>query len=241
MMRLLLALLACLAAAPALADDLLEPTLHIAKGGKNHPQVALTLDACGGGTDLRILDTLINNQIPATIFVTRKWILNNPGELATMATHPDLFELEDHGADHIPAVLGSEKVYGIAPAGTIDAVKAEVQGGADALWNQAKVHSHWYRGATAKYSPASLDLIKNMGLGVAGYSLNADYGASVFAPAARKQVISAQDGDVIIAHINQPKRHSGEGVSEGILALKAEGFRFVRLEDVQEIGGDGRG
>jgi peptidoglycan/xylan/chitin deacetylase (PgdA/CDA1 family) len=239
-MRLLLALVAALIAVPVMANDLLEPSLHIAKGGKGHPQVALTFDACSGGTDLRILDMLIDSQIPATIFVTRRWILNNPRELATMAAFPELFELEDHGAEHIPAVLGTEPVYGIAPAGTINAVRTEVQGGEDALWQKARLHSHWFRGATAKYSPASLDLIGSMGLGIAGYSLNADYGASVLAPAARKQVISARDGDVIIAHINQPKRHSGEGVAEGILALKAKGFTFVRLEDVQEIGADGR-
>lgn len=238
-MRVLFVLLACLLVAPARANDLLEPVLHITKGGASHPQVALTLDACSGGTDLRILDALIDNNIPATLFVTGKWMRANPLVLRTLIAYPNLFELEDHGADHIPAVLGDRPVYGIKPAGTTQAIVGEVQGGADALL-AAGVRAHWYRGATAEYSPAALGLIAGMGLGVAGFSLNADYGASVFAPKARERMAGAVDGDVIIAHINQPRRPSGQGIAEGILALKAKGFTFVRLEDVQSFGTDGR-
>ncbi|MEO5805090.1 polysaccharide deacetylase family protein [Devosia sp.] len=240
-MRLVPLLLLLLASTlPASANDLLEPVLHIAKGGSGHPQVALTLDACGGATDLRIIDTLIDNEIPATLFLTRKWMLANPDVVRTLVAYPQLFELEDHGAEHVPAVLGSETVYGIKPAGTLEAIAAEIKGGADALVASAAPAPHWYRDATAEYSPAALPLISSMGLGVAGFSLNADYGASVFAPKAQSQMISAHDGDVIIAHMNQPKRPSGQGIAAGILALKAKGFRFVRLEDVQTIGADGR-
>ena len=48
--------------------------------------------------------------------------------------------------------------------------------------------------------------------------------------------LTARDGDVIIGHINQPKRSSGAGLTAGILALKTKGFTFVRLDDVPEIG-----
>jgi hypothetical protein len=35
---------------------------------------------------------------------------------------------------------------------------------------------------------------------------------------------------VVISHINQPHRASGEGVAQGVLALKRRGVRFVRLD-----------
>ena len=44
-------------------------------------------------------------------------------------------------------------------------------------------------------------------------------------------VAAAKDGDVIIAHINQPSRPAGAGVVQGILKLKENGFSFVRLDD----------
>ena len=44
-----------------------------------------------------------------------------------------------------------------------------------------------------------------------------------------KRIAAAKDGDVIIAHVNQPDRPSGAGVVQGILALKAKGYLFVKL------------
>lgn len=230
-------MLFCIAAllpAPALAGKLIEPHLHISPGGST-PQVALTLDACEGAVDLRILDALVNNSIPATIFVTGRWLKVNPDAIKVLVAHPELFELEDHGAQHIPAIIGTEKAYGLMPAGTAMKVTAEVQGGADAMVAYTGSRPHWFRGATALYSADALTLIHSLGLGVAGFSVNSDFGASSPAANVAKRIEAARDGDVIIAHINQPTHASGAGVVEGILALKAKGFRFVRLNDVDEV------
>jgi hypothetical protein len=56
-------------------------------------------------------------------------------------------------------------------------------------------------------------------------------GASLPAASVERRIRAAKNGDVIIAHINQPKRVSGAGVAAGLLALHAEGVRFVRLDD----------
>lgn len=55
---------------------LVEPQLKLEaqeSGEGAKPRVALTFDACSGKTDERILSTLIDNNIPATIFVTARW------------------------------------------------------------------------------------------------------------------------------------------------------------------------
>src|SRR5262245_35369529 len=72
---------------------LVEPAMHLAASGGQPGRVALTLDACGGGADLRILDALAENRIPATIFVTGTWLKRNRQALGLMLSHPDLFEL----------------------------------------------------------------------------------------------------------------------------------------------------
>ena len=223
------------AASPGMAaGTLVEPHMHIAKGGDT-PQVALTLDACMGGVDMRILDRLIEDEVPATVFVTGRWLKGNAAALALMLKHPELFEIEDHGLNHVPAVTDGERPYGIAPAGSVDAVIAEVDDGA-AMVAQATGHRPtWYRDATALYSPDAIPLIAKLGFHVAGFSLNADFGATASAKLAAARLESAQDGDVIIAHLNQPTRASGEGIAEGIDALKAKGYRFVRLIDVAEV------
>jgi hypothetical protein len=42
----------------------------------------------------------------------------------------------------------------------------------------------------------------------------------------------AANGDVIVAHINQPTRPSGEGVVAGIKALQNRGASFIRLDNL---------
>lgn len=210
-------------------EGLLEPALHVE--GSQHV-VAITFDACSGALDYRVLDVLVREKIPATLFVTKRWLDAHPDGFAIFKAHPELFEIENHGADHIPAVLGEKKVYGIIPAGTPEAITAEVQNGAKALALAGAKAPHWYRGATALYSPAAIELINTLGFQVAGFSLNADYGASASAIVARQRMSSAKNGDVVIAHINQPTRAAGAGIAEGLMDLKRLGTHFVRLDDV---------
>jgi peptidoglycan/xylan/chitin deacetylase (PgdA/CDA1 family) len=121
------------AASAAHAVPLVEPTLHLKPEAGGSGRVALTLDACGGQTDTRILSALVDNKIPATIFVTGIWLKRNAAAVEIMRAHPDLFELENHGGRHIPAVDTPQKIYGIRSAGSPDAVLAEVESGAAAL------------------------------------------------------------------------------------------------------------
>jgi peptidoglycan/xylan/chitin deacetylase (PgdA/CDA1 family) len=205
--------------------------MEVAGPGKV-PTVALTLDACGPRTDYRILSALVRDQVPATIFATRIWIRRNPKAIELIRANPSLFEIENHGARHIPAIDRRMVVYGLAAAGTLDAVRQEIQGGADAL--AATMHStpHWFRGAGAVYTEASLALIKSMGLSLAGYSIAADGGAAYSAPMTLKRMSGAHDGDVILAHLGKPQNAAGLGVVEGVEALKKRGYRFVKLSEV---------
>jgi peptidoglycan/xylan/chitin deacetylase (PgdA/CDA1 family) len=212
----------------------IEPKLFITKGGDAVPQVALTLDACSGQTDQRILDALVENHIPATIFVTGRWLRRNAPSVAIMKAHPELFQMENHGLNHIPAIDNQPRMFGLKTAGSLSAIRTEIEGGANAMTAATLTKPVWYRDATARYSDDAITLVHQMGYRVAGYSLNADVGASLLAGQVEKRISAAKDGDVIIAHVNQPTRVAGEGVVKGILALKQKGFHFVRLEDVQE-------
>jgi len=206
-----------------------EPSLHLPKTTEPAPRVALTLDLCMGDADHRILDTLISEKIKATLFVTGRWIKRNAAAIAQIKRHPDLFEIANHGANHIPAIDNQPEIYGLKTAGSLKAVCEEVEGGEQALTDAGFLPSTWYRDASAVYSPDAINLIKAMGYRVAGFSLNADVGASLPAAQVADRIAKAVDGDVIIAHMNQPNRPSGRGVVAGIISLKKRGFNFVTL------------
>jgi peptidoglycan/xylan/chitin deacetylase (PgdA/CDA1 family) len=207
---------------------LLEPVLRLAPATPPG-QVAVTLDACPGRFDPRIANMLVAQKIPATIFITAIWMRQNPRGLAFLLAHPDIFTLENHGARHLPPVLGSAPVYGLPVAGSLDAIRTEVLHGAAAIQAVTGKTPAWYRGAAGLYSPEAIPFIEALGFRVAGYSLNADEGASLPADSVAKRIEAARDGDVIEGHINQPHRASGAGIASGLATLQAQGRRFVQL------------
>ncbi len=219
-------------AASCAADGsaLVEPAISLRLPPDAPRTLALTLDACSGETDQRILDTLIALSIPATIFASGLWLPRNAAALATLRAHPDLFTIENHGERHLPPVLGTRRIFGLTPAGTPAAIAREVATGADLIERATGTRPRWYRAATGLYSPAALPIITDLGVAIAGYSLNADQGAALPAAAVARRLAAARSGDIIVAHLNQPHRASGAGVAAGLAALHEAGVSFVRLD-----------
>ena len=210
---------------------LFSPLLHVHPGSPGSPHVALTFDACTGQTDQRILSALIDHRIKATIFVTARWLKRNPAAMAQMLDHRDLFQIENHGARHVSAIDVPAHYFGVQSAGSAAAIRQEVLDGATAIEQATGRRPTWYRGAVAEYNAGGLAAIRSTGFRLAGYSHSGDQGAGLSAARAAAAVASAVNGDVVIAHLNQPLRPAGAGVVEGILALKAKGFVFVRLDE----------
>jgi len=199
-------------------------------------RVALTLDACSGAFDEDLISFLIRNRIPATIFATKKWLLHNPEGLATIKANLDLFDIEDHGENHIPAVIGAgRKVYGILGEPDVLHLRREVVEGAHAVERATGVPPHWYRGATGEYDQQASDEIRRLGYKIAGFSINADAGATL----KRKQIIDqlqhVRAGDVIIAHMNKPRSETAQGLSTGLIEILRRGLVFVRLDEVDLV------
>ena len=191
---------------------------------------ALTLDACGGAFDEDLIQYLIAHRIPATIFATKRWIDRNARGVAMLIAHPDLFEIEDHGANHVPAVIGAGKrVYGILGQPDAAHLVSEVEGGARAIAAASGTAPRWYRGATAEYDAAAIDVIQSLGYKIAGFSLNADAGATLRRVAIVARLKASRNGDIIIAHMNKPNSDTAEGLAMGLAWMAAHGFRFVKL------------
>jgi len=230
--RTALALAAAAVAVPAWAGllGIVAPIMRLAGMASAPPRVAITFDACPGSFDLRIAAALLEGGVPATIFVSGVWMRQNPKALAFLLAHPNLFSLQNHGARHLSCVLDERRIFGLTPAVDLAGVETEVEDGARAVAEVTGQRPAWFRGAGAIYSPPALDLIRRLGFDIAGFSLNGDVGTTLPAAAVAARIGAARSGDVVISHINQPKRASGEGVAKGVLALRRQGVRFVRLD-----------
>jgi len=208
----------------------------VAPASGSNNRIALTLDACSGGFDVDLIRFLIRQRIPATVFATRKWFDKNPMGVAMLIAHLDLFDIEDHGENHIPAVIGAgKKVYGIPGEPDIVHLRREVLGGAGAVERATGVPTHWYRGATAEYDQQASDEIRRMGFRIAGFSVNADAGATLKKPQIIERLRRVRGGDVIIAHMNKPVSETAEGLIVGLAELQRRGFVFSRLDQVDLV------
>jgi peptidoglycan/xylan/chitin deacetylase (PgdA/CDA1 family) len=104
---------------------------------------------------------------------------------------------------------------------------------ARAIEKATGVPPHWYRGATGEYDQKAADEIRRMDYKIAGFSVNADAGATLSRTSVRDRLRHVIAGDVIIAHMNKPSSDTAEGMSAGLIELLRRGLVFVRLDQVQ--------
>jgi len=195
--------------------------------------LALTMDACGSKTDSldeELIDFLIQNEIPATMFITGRWMDKYPDKFTRLAANP-LFEIENHGIAHRPASLTGQSIYGID--GTKDAgeLYEEVVLNADKMEKTTGRRPIFFRSGTAYYDEGAAQMIEDLGFQSIGFAVLGDKGATYSADEVEQAFLTAQPGDIIICHMNHPEKETGRGLVRVLPKLKAQGFRFVLLKD----------
>ncbi|MFB7859864.1 polysaccharide deacetylase family protein [Rhodococcus qingshengii] len=194
--------------------------------------LALTFDACGGprgsAVDHHLLDVLRGAQVPATLFLNERWMRSNPAVTADLASDP-LFRLENHGTLHVPLSVTGRSAYGIVGTTNPDGVAEEIESNRRYLLDSAGVHSTWFRSGTAHYDDVAVDIARSLGVRLAGFTVNADVGATATSAAVAQQLLKAPDGAVVLAHMNQPAGGTTAGVRAALAPLRDQGTLFVHL------------
>lgn len=199
----------------------------------DRPAVALTFDACGSahdGYDAALIDFLRKERIPATLFVTGKWIEKNPDAFAELARDP-LFEIENHGGNHRPCSVTGRSAYGIAGTADIAGVVDEVEPNARRIRALTGRKPLFYRCGTAFYDEVAVEAVNRLGYRVAGFSVLGDAGCTYSREQVSAALGAARPGDVILLHMNHPEKHTAEGVRDAIPELRKRGIIFVRLDE----------
>lgn len=204
-------------------------------------EIALTFDACGGpkgkSYDAELIEYLKKEHVPATLFVSGRWIDANDQTLLGLAGDT-LFEIENHGLYHRPCSLDGDSAYHIR--GTRNASEAFDELEANALKIE-KFTGHkpvLYRSSTAFINEGAVKLAGDLGIQVVSYRVLS--GDAV--PYAKTELISdyvirhASPGAVVIMHFNHPEWNTCEALHTIIPALKARGYRFVKLGSQSLVG-----
>ncbi|MCL1939786.1 MAG: polysaccharide deacetylase family protein [Desulfovibrionaceae bacterium] len=209
-------------------------TLPLPLAEDSGPVVALTLDACGGrkgaSYDAELIALLRQWKIPATLFVASPWIRNNPETLSGLAADP-LFEIAAHGSRHCPCSVTGKSIYGIQGTASFAELVAEVEGNARDIERATGQRPRWFRAGTAYYDDLAVQAIRDLGLGIAGYSIAGDEGATLSAAGVKAKILGAKHGDILLLHMNKPHSGTREGLRQSLPLLLEQGTRFVRLSD----------
>lgn len=198
--------------------------------------VALTFDACGGkygsGFNAPLVDFLEAERVPATIFVSWRWVTNgNLGNFRRLATN-GLFQVENHGLTHRPCAVSPREIYRIPSTPDLAAAVMEIAGNAALLERLTGRRTSFFRSGTAYYDDVAMDLAASLGHRVAGWDvLSGDVGGGQTAQAIAGRVLRVcKPGSVVIMHLNQPSWNAAPATRIIVETLRSRGVRFVRLD-----------
>ncbi|WP_345992790.1 polysaccharide deacetylase family protein [Sulfurimonas sp. HSL-1716] len=190
-------------------------------------EVALTFDACETRTpsyfDPVILEYLLANKIPATFFVSAKFALRNPKELAEVSRYP-FIEIENHSYHHYAHMesLSKEKVV------------EEIMSTQNIIKKASGRKTKYFRFPAGNYDKKTLDTVESLGYKIVHWSFSSgDPDKNIPAERIIKWVTTAaKPGSILIFHINGRGYTTPKTLPVIVGDLKRRGYRFVRLDEV---------
>ena len=198
--------------------------------------LALTFDACGGpkgsGYDAKLIDFLTSEAIPATLFISGKWIDANPEIFQTLSRNP-LFEIENHGLKHRPCSATGRSVHRIKGTKSVGEMYDEIEGNALKILNLTGRKPKYFRPGAAYGDEICVEIVDALGYEVVNFSVRGDAGATYSTKEVKEALLHSASGSVILMHMNHPEGETAKGVIAAIPELRNRGFRFVKLSEFE--------
>jgi peptidoglycan/xylan/chitin deacetylase (PgdA/CDA1 family) len=190
------------------------------------PEVAITFDACAtraqsNGFDKAVLDVLERERVPATIFVSGRWVETHPGAMAEL-TADALIEFGNHTYDHphmsrLPAAQIAQE---------LDRTEA-------ALGRYGR-RSVAFRPPFGDWNDLVMQIVAEHHLPFVTWDVvSGDPSAKTTTSGMIQTVVGkARAGSIIIFHINGRGWKTAEALPTILKDLRARGFRFVQLSEL---------
>ena len=198
--------------------------------------IAFTFDACGGkngnGYDKELIDYMRDERIHATLFISGKWIDSQFTTFLDLS-RDSLFEIENHGLNHIPCSFSGESAYGIKGTSGVDAAFDEIEANARKIEAITGHRPRFYRSATAFMDEACVSMAARLGITSVSFQVLSDDAV----PYTPEQVIEddvirkVKPGAIVIMHLNHPERNTKEAMEKIVPKLREMGYTFVCLRD----------
>lgn len=194
---------------------------------KSDSAVALTFDACETKTpsffDTTILDYLVREKIPFTLFVNSKFALRNMNRLKEIAQLP-FVEIENHTHNHV------QHMEKLSP----DSIRQEVLLLEKLLVDSIGNRPVYFRFPGGNYDSIALHEVEKLGYKVVHWTFpSGDPDKNLTPQRLAKSVIGhTKPGNILIFHINGRGYSTGKALPAIIRSFRDKGFSFVCLRQV---------
>lgn len=209
------------------AEPHAEQAVAIAGVRTNEPVVALTFDACAtrkqaNGFDRQIFDILVRDKIPATLYVSGRWVETHPRAAKLIAT-ADFLELGNHTYTHPRlSLMPPDRVH--FQIASTNQIVAKVLG-RKALTLRPPAGA-WNNGVLQIAKEEEMPL-------VLWTVVSGDVGGHIPAPRIVRTVLEqTKPGAIVIFHINKRAPFTKQALPAIIAGLRAKGFRFVTVSQL---------
>jgi len=196
--------------------------------------LALTFDACGGpkgsNYDEKLIQYLEKEKIPATLFISGKWIDANLDILQALSRNP-LFEIENHGLNHKPCSVIGRSAHGIKGTKNIREIHDEIELNALRIQTMTGCKPRYFRPGTAYSDEICVEIANVLGYEVVNFSVRGDAGATYSKKEVREALLHSAPASIVLMHMNHSEGQTAQGVMEAIPELRMRGFRFVKVSD----------
>jgi peptidoglycan-N-acetylglucosamine deacetylase len=211
---------------PLLASAGNQGGVIIDHGPRSSPKIALTFDACPTKLrdeyDEKAIDILIREKVPATLFLSGKWVEKNTERVKFLASHPQ-FEIAAHSYYHPHMTkLTDERV--MRELKQTQAIIKTVTGKTP----------RYFRAPYGEVDDRVVMLASATGLTTIQYDVASGDPDSHLTPQkiVRYVLQDAKNGSIIVFHMNHKGVHTAEILPEIIKGLREKGFILVTVEDL---------
>ncbi|MFF0317608.1 polysaccharide deacetylase family protein [Micromonospora sp. NPDC005252] len=183
--------------------------------------------------NLRILDLLERERVPATFFLTGKWVQRYPDVTRRIAGNPR-FELANHTYGHA-AFTGN--CYDL-PTKPVNELRGDVAKTFEVIEPYGGRQTRYFRFPGLCHDAAALDALAPLGVTVVdGDVVSGDPFATAWKPLVRAVVDHARPGSVVIMHVTEANAAMTDEALPHILAGLAErGLVPAPLSEVLAAG-----
>ena len=198
----------------------------IEHGPRNSPKIAVTFDACPTNLpdeyDDKVIDILIKEQVPATLFMSGRWVEKNPEKAKYLSSLPQ-FEIAAHSYYH-PHLTEKQD----------DRINREIKRTQAIIKKITGKTPRYFRAPYCELDERVVNLASAAGLTTIQYDVASGDPDPNLSPKkiVRGVLQDAKNGSIVVFHMNHKGIHTAEVLPEIVSGLRKKGFTLVTVGEL---------